>query len=215
VRASKRAKVDCGAFPVNRKDVRSTGVEIPVSWGNTCMPDALVTIVSSIMVQEKYEFILLPDGTKKARSKDLEHPFRESLTPNGEWVSMESMESFLSSIGFNASRVTGPDRHSKVAVLTREQGHFLVVCKLTTDDGQVFRHAFAYLASKRWMIDNSPHEKVMELDDNDIAALTLVDENVPDKQNKVAHLNAAKKLFQDRFAGATNEILYWYEITHA
>jgi hypothetical protein len=210
---AKCAQVECGAFPVHRKDVRSTGVEIPVSWKHTCMPDALATIVSSIMVQGGCEFIQLPDGTK-ATSKDLERPFRESLTPNGEWVSMESMESFLSSIGFNASCVGGPDRRSKVAVLTREQGNFLVVSKLQKD-GKTFHHAVAYLADNGWMIDNSPYDKVMELDDSDIAALTFVDENLSQAENHQAHKSAANKLFKERFAGAINEILVWYEITRA
>ena len=128
--ASKRAKVDCGAFPVNRQEVRAAGVSIPVSWGDTCMPDALVTIVTSIMEKAGLKFIQLSDGTK-VTLKGLEKYFRESLAPNGEWVTMESMESFVSSIGFKASLVTGPDRCSKIAVLTRDTGHFLIICKLT------------------------------------------------------------------------------------
>ena len=65
------------------------------------------------------------------------------------------------------------------------------------------------------MIDNSPHEKVMQLEDSDITALTSVDENLSQARNHQAHKKAADKLFKDRFAGATNEILYWYEISLA
>jgi hypothetical protein len=65
------------------------------------------------------------------------------------------------------------------------------------------------------MIDNLPYEKVMHLEDTDIQALTLVDENLSDKQNHRAHKKHANELFKQRFHGAVNEILYWYEITRA
>lgn len=169
------------------------------------MPDSLATIISVILTEEDCPGIRLPNGEVLA-PKDLEKYFRTSLSSNGEWVKMESMESFLSSLGFQVSRVTGPGTCSKIAVLTRQQGHFLVVCKLQKAR-QEFHHAVAYLAGKRWLVDNLPGQKVMEVEDSDIEALTSVNEN------HEAHRKVANELFKKRFDGAINEILVWYEIT--
>jgi hypothetical protein len=198
---------------VHRKDAIHTGVAIPTSSKDTCMPDALTTIVSSIITNEGQECLQLPDGTNVTIAH-LESYFRAALVQNGEWVKVGDMETFLSSIGFKATRVSGPDHCSKIAVLTRQQGHFLIICNLKQDQREA-RHAIAYLAEKRWLVDNSPYQKVLQIEDSDIEALTAVDENLSKKRNHANHRDYANGLFQRRLCGAINEIIMWFEITRA
>jgi len=115
--------IDSGAMLVNRKEARIS-VEIPASRGDTCLPDALATIVSSILSESEDHSIKAPGGVF-IRSRDLAKFFRDSLSPNGEWVKIEEMERFLPTIGFQASQIRGfLACRNKVDVLTRAQGHF-------------------------------------------------------------------------------------------
>eukprot|EP00977_Amphora_coffeiformis_P005364 scaffold1143_cov177-Amphora_coffeaeformis.AAC.20 len=199
MRQADKASIDTGARLVNRKTAREAGVAIPVSRKGTCLPDALVTIASAIKKD---------DGVPVAAPKNLEKLVRDNLCPNGEWVKLEAMVTFLPSIGLQATMVTGQESNSKVAVLTRKQGYFLVVCHLAGDNGDESRHAIAYLACNRWLVDNSPNNKVMEIEDSDVDAMTSQHGIAGKKQKK--HAN---KIFKTRLDGATNSIIAWYEIS--
>ena len=44
--------------------------------------------------------------------------FRASLAPDGKWVTMGKMQEFLLDIGFQATRVSGPDGYSSIMLAT-------------------------------------------------------------------------------------------------
>jgi hypothetical protein len=130
---------------------------------------------------------------------------------------MGSALQFLKSIGFKAKLVTGPSRRSKIDVLTRRQGHYLINCEVCDleEGGEWSRHSLAYLAGNRWFVDNTPRQKVTQLEDSDLEDLTSVDANLTKKQNHLAHKKAADAIFKQRLYGLTNKIINWYEISRA
>jgi hypothetical protein len=211
--AERRRNLESGARLVNRKDGGAAGVTIPVSRNDTCVADAIAHIISSILSEENCKGLPLPNGTF-LESHDMEKHLRDSLSPNGERVKMGIVESFLPSIGFQATIMMNELIRSKVAVLTRKQGCFLVVCELKKD-GEEANHAVAYLANKRWLVDNSPYQKVMQLEDTDIEYLECecFDKEWSEKQNRRARKQKANEIFKQRFDGAANVILIWYEIS--
>lgn len=198
---------ESGALLVNRKDAREAGVAIPVSRDGTCVADSLATIISTVWSKEECAGILLPDGSLVGPA-NLQKHLRDALSPNEEWTKLTVAEEFLPSLGFEAIRMTrdanGDSIHrNKVAVLTRTQGYFLVVCKLSDKDGDESTHAVSYLAEERYLVDNSAYQKLIELTNEDSAALV---------SSKRARKKTAKAIFKQRFGGAINEIDVWYEI---
>lgn len=212
VRAQEREdEIEGGARLVHRKDVRETGVVMPVTRKGTCVPDTLATIISDIWLKENCRGTQLPNGSFVGPD-ELQGYLRNSLSPNGDWVKLKDAVAFLPSLGFKAERMTRDENgyylfQNKVAVLTCTQGHFWIVCELTGNDKRKSTHSVSYLAEKRWFVDNWERAKALELTNDDITAL----------HNPEGAKKKANKLFKRRLGEdyRSIEIVRWYKIVRS
>mmetsp|Transcript_2691 Transcript_2691/g.5803 ORF Transcript_2691/g.5803 Transcript_2691/m.5803 type:complete len:1193 (-) Transcript_2691:142-3720(-) len=205
-RAAAREAMTTGARQVTRRDVRAKGTVIAVSSGNTCLADSVTTIVSTAMVADPSILIMRSDGKSVSKSRLADFVRSElsrDVDENG-WSSLGCMKGFLQAHGFEA--VVQTDR-SKIGVLTQQTGHYLLVCELTEKDAKVTRHAVVYLADQRLLIDSAPYVPSLKITDDDIESITN-----PDRAKRT-NRKAADKIFKyGLFGGASNKILYWYEV---
>ena len=204
--AARRKAVTSGARQVTRRDVRAAGTVIAVSSGNTCLPDAVTTIISTAMAADPSFHIMGSDGknvSKTALKGFVRSELSREVDEHG-WSSLGCMESFLKAHGLEAVQQNNP---SKIDILTRQTGYYLIVCVLEEADDKVTRHAVSYLADQRILIDSAPYVPSLMITDDDIKSMTKPD------RSKLTNRKAADKIFKHAlFGGATNRILYWYEI---
>jgi hypothetical protein len=154
------------------------------------------------MLASRRRSITLANG-ESITKEDLEDYFRSSLCPNDGKVSMGTLVSFLSSIGFAATRQ--PDR-IKIEVLTRDEVLYLTICQLKNDQGKETTHAINHLAIHRLLVDNAAFDQSLKISVSDIESLKPV-------KSKKTKRKIADGLIKMVLGDYTNEIQYWFNIT--
>ena len=213
VDTASRQTIENGVLSIDRQAaMKMAGITISSSTANTCMPDALETIISAIMNKNsELDSIQLPNGVLVTRS-DMGNYIRKSLCPNQhDLPSLTQMTNFLEQIGLTVEPQIGK---SKIEVLTQGEGTYLICCKFPDQPGSPY-YCISYLVDSdfRLLVDNFPYQKPIKIGDSIIGALTNEVEGFSQRLSRNIHRKTANEIFKMVLGKHTNEIHLWYKIS--
>ena len=149
-KAKKKAKRTVGGFTLaSRGDIRGQGISIPVGQENTCMPDALWSLILALDPDPSLSLSQLRSAIMPADGSD------PSVDAAADLVSRYGME-----LAFRS------ELNSPRLLWNTFKGLYLLQLHVKTDAG-LDSHFVGYLAADGLVVDNYPRSKVPRIEASD------------------------------------------------